>query len=222
MYIYSVRQLTLVGLGFKLTIAQVTISISAIRITKALRIDFLSHTLRQNIAYFDGAPGSVTEQVTTTSNNVNNGISEKLCQTIQGVATFLSAFILAFAIQWKLTLITIAIVPLIMIIIGISVTYDTKLDTEMLNIYSKASLVAEEVFSSIRTVHSFWLHPLLSRRYNSLLGDAVAVGLKKSPNYSVLFSTEFFCVYAGYALAFWQGIRMYTTGEIKESGDVFT
>ncbi|KAF3052371.1 hypothetical protein E8E11_011071 [Didymella keratinophila] len=47
------------------------------------------------------------------------------------------------------------------------------------------------------------------------------VGLKKSPNYTVLFSTEFSCVYSVYALAFWQGVRRYQSGKISESGDVF-
>jgi ATP-binding cassette subfamily B (MDR/TAP) protein 1 len=200
-----------------------TISIAAIRTTRALRLDFLEHTLRQNIAYFDSADvGSVTTQATTNGNNVNNGISEKLALTLQGMSTFVTAFIVAFAVQWKLTLITISIVPIIIVVIAICVIFDTKTETAILSIYSKAGLLAEEVFSTIRTVHSFWLHPLLSRKYDSLLDDAMKVGLTKSPNHAVLFSTEFFCIYSGYGLAFWQGIRMYTSGEITQSGQVFT
>lgn len=204
-------------------IHSVCVSIAAIRTTKALRIDFIKHILRQNIAYFDSdSAASVTTQATTNGNNVNNGISEKLTLTIQGVSTFVSAFIIAFIVQWKLTLITISIVPTILIVTSICVVIDTKNENELLAIYSKAGLLAEEVFSTIRTVHAFWLNPLLSRKYDKLLGDAMSVGMKKSPNYAVLFSSEFFCVYCGYGLAFWQGVRMYARGEIKESGDVFT
>ncbi|KAF2629041.1 multidrug resistance protein-like protein 1 [Macroventuria anomochaeta] len=203
-------------------IHSVLISISAIRTTKALRIDFIKHILRQNIAYFDAdAAASVTVQATTNGNNVNNGISEKLTLTIQAVSTFVTAFIVAFAVQWKLTLITLGVVPAILIVTSICIGIDTKNEAEMLPIYSRAGLIAEEVFSTVRTVHSFWLNPLLSNRYDKLLGDAMEVGMKKSPNYAVLFSTEFFCVYSGYALAFWQGIRRYQSGEISESGDVF-
>lgn len=198
------------------------ISVAAIRTTKALRIDFIKHILRQNIAYFDSdAAASVTVQATTNGNNVNNGISEKLTITIQGVSTFVTAFIVAFVVQWKLTLITLGIVPAILIVTGVCIGIDTKNEAQLLPIYSKAGLIAEEVFSTVRTVHSFWLNPLLSKRYDKLLGDAMEVGMKKSPNYAVLFSTEFFCVYSGYALAFWQGIRRYQSGEISESGDVY-
>jgi ATP-binding cassette subfamily B (MDR/TAP) protein 1 len=182
-------------------------------------LDFIKHILRQNIAYFDSdEAASVTTQATTNGNNVNNGISEKLTLTIQGVSTFVSAFIIAFIVQWKLTLITISIVPTIMLVVGVSVGIDTKNENQLLPIYSKAGQLAEEIFSTVRTVHAFWLHPLLSRKYDKLLADAQEVGMKKSPNYAVMFSVEFFCIYAGYALAFWQGIRLYAKGDIKESG----
>ncbi|KAF2635489.1 P-loop containing nucleoside triphosphate hydrolase protein [Massarina eburnea CBS 473.64] len=201
----------------------VLISISAIRTTKALRVDFVKHTLRQNIAYFDSAErGSVTVQATTNSNNVNSGIAEKLTLTIQGLSTFVTAFIIAFAVQWKLTLITIAIVPTIIIVVGITVGIDVKNEAALLAIYSKAGQLAEEVFSTMRTVHSFWLEGFLSRKYDAMLGEAMSVGMKKSPNYAVMFFTEFFCIYSGYGLAFWQGIRMYANGEVSQPGQVFT
>ncbi|KAJ9646637.1 hypothetical protein H2199_002686 [Coniosporium tulheliwenetii] len=209
---------------FSLTyIHTIAISVSAIRTTKALRIDFLQATLRQNIAFFDSADaGSTSVQVTTNGNLVSQGISEKLTLTVQGLSTFISAFVVAFAVQWKLALITVSIVPTILIVTSICVVIDTKQEAQILPIYSKAGLLAEEVFSSMRTVHAFWLQPTLSKRYDALLGDAMKVGMKKSPNYAVLFSTEFFCVFSGYGLAFWQGIRMYASGEIAESGDVVT
>jgi ATP-binding cassette subfamily B (MDR/TAP) protein 1 len=199
----------------------VCISIAAIRTTKALRVDFIKHILRQNIAYFDSESiASVTTQATTNGNNVNTGISEKLSLTIQALSTFVSAFVIAFAVQWKLTLITISVVPTIVVVVGICIGFVTKYETQQLDIYSRAGLLAEEVFSSIRTVHAFWLNPLLARTFDKFLDEAMIVGMKNSPVFAVLFSTEFFCVYSGYGLAFWRGIRMYFSGEIRESGDV--
>ena len=46
--------------------------------------------------------------------------------------------------------------------------------------------------------------------------------MKKSPVYAVLFGLEFFCIYCGYGLAFWQGIRMYSRGEVDEVGEIVT
>jgi ATP-binding cassette subfamily B (MDR/TAP) protein 1 len=201
----------------------VLISIAAIRTTKALRVDFVRATLRQNVAYFDSAEsGSVTSQVTTSSNNVNSGISEKLTLTIQGLSTFVTAFVIAFAVQWKLTLITISIIPTIIIAVAVCLGFMTKWENEMLDIYGQAGKLAEEVFSTMRTVHAFWLNPLLSRKFDQHLLDAQEIGMKNSPAYAVLFSTEFFCIYSAYGLAFWRGIRMYVSGEISQPGQVFT
>jgi ATP-binding cassette subfamily B (MDR/TAP) protein 1 len=136
------------------------------------------------------------------------------------LSTFVSAFIVAFAVQWKLTLITLGIVPAIVIAVGICIGFVTKYESKQLDIYSRAGLLAEEVFSTVRTVHAFWLNPLLSRKFDKLIDEALVVGMKNSPVFAVLFSTEFFCVYSGYGLAFWQGIRLYFNGTIREAGDV--
>ncbi|PKX96023.1 ABC transporter ATP-binding protein [Aspergillus novofumigatus IBT 16806] len=201
----------------------VTASIAAIRATKALRLNFLQCLLRQDMSYFDSKDsGSPSVKVTTNGNLVTNGISEKLSVFVQSCATFIAAFVVAFAVQWKLTLITVCIVPTIVIVTGVCMGIDVKNEDELMGIYSRASLVAEEVFSSISTVHAFWLQPVMAKRYEDYLAELERVGMKKSPNYGVLFSTEFFCVYAGYGLAFWQGIRMYARGEVHEPGDIVT
>ena len=200
-----------------------TVSMAAIRSTKALRLDFLQNLLRQDMNYFDSKEaGSPSVKVTTSGNLVTNGISEKLSVFVQSCAVFVAAFCVAFAVQWKLTFITICVVPTIIIVTGVCMGIEVKNEKRLMDIYSQASLLAEEVFSSISTVHAFWLQPVMAKRYEHFLVEQERLGMKKSPNYGVLFSAEFFCVYSGYALAFWQGIRMYSTGEVKEPGDIVT
>ena len=201
----------------------VTASISAIRATKALRLDFLQSLLCQDPSFFDASDtGSPASKVTMNGNLVTNGISEKLTIFVQSCATFFAAFIVAFVVQWKLTLITMAIVPAIVIVTGICMGIEVKSEDKMMDLLSRSTVIVDEVFSSIGTVHAFWLQPFMAKRYEEFLAELERVGRKKSPNYGVLFSTEFFSVYAGYGLAFWQGIRMYARGEVEEPGDVVT
>lgn len=198
-------------------------SIPAIRTTKALRLDFLQRLLRQDMTFFDSKEGgSPSVKVTTNGNNVNNGISDKLTLLIQSISTMVSAFIIALVVQWKLTLICCCILPTIIVIMGISATVDIMQEKKIMEIYSKAGLLAEEVFSSIATVHAFWLQPLMFKKYDALLAEGEHYGKKKSPNYGVMFSSSFFCIYSGYGLAFWQGIRMYASGEIPQPGTIVT
>ncbi|TVY41644.1 Sophorolipid transporter [Lachnellula subtilissima] len=201
----------------------VCVSIAAIRATKALRLDFLRNLLRQDMNYFDSKEaGSPSVKVTTNGNLVTNGISERLSILVQSCSTFVAAFVVAFAVQWKLTLITIAIVPVIIIVSGICMGIEVKSEDKLISIFSRASLLSEETFSTISTVHAFWLQPVMAKRFEDFLAEMERVGMKKSPNYGVLFSTEFFCVCSGYGLAFWQGIRMFASGEIDDPGDIVT
>jgi ATP-binding cassette subfamily B (MDR/TAP) protein 1 len=198
-------------------------SVAAVRTTKALRLDFLQSLLRQEISFFDSQEGgSPSIKVTTNGNNINNGISDKPLLLIQNVSTMVSAFIIALVVQWKLALICVSIIPTIVVLMGISATVDIMQESKISKIYSEAGLLAEEVFSSIATVHAFWLQPLMFKKYDALLCETERLGMKKSPNYGVMFSTSFFCIYAGYGLAFWQGIRMYISGEIAEPGTIIT
>ncbi|KAF5021089.1 hypothetical protein F66182_6878 [Fusarium sp. NRRL 66182] len=198
------------------------VSAAAIRTTKLLRVDFVRNTLRQEVAFFDSPASSIPGQITTNGNLINQGISEKLGLTVTALSTFVTAFIVAFAVQWKLTLIVIAIVPVNIVVTIICFAVDMGYEYAMFDIYSGSSSLAEEAFSTIRTAHAFWAFPKLSRRFTDTLEEARRIGHKKSLIYLVLFPTEFFCIFAGYGLAFWQGMRMYSEGEITEPGTVVT
>jgi ATP-binding cassette, subfamily B (MDR/TAP), member 1 len=111
---------------------------------------------------------------------------------------------------------------MIFIVTSICIIIDAKQEARITKTYSQAASLAEEAFSSIRTIQAFWAYSKMSDQYNVFLEAAHKEGKKKSPNYSVLFSTEYFCVYSGIALSFWQGFRMYQNGEISSAGQVFT
>lgn len=189
---------------------------------KELRTDFLRQILRQEVSFFDTPSISISGQITTNGNLISSGISEKLGTTIQAMSSFVAAFVVAFAVQWKLTLIVMGIVPVNIIVTIICVMVDTNYEYQMFDIFGKAGSLAEEAFSSIRTAHAFWAFTKLTRRFDTILDDAAKIGAKKSTVYAILFPTEFFCIFAGYGLAFWQGMRMYSSGEIQNPGSVVT
>lgn len=87
-------------------ISNTAISIAAIRTTRTIRKAFLESTLRQEVWHFDKeSNGSISSQVTTNGNRINQGIAEKLATLVQAVSLFFSAFIVALSVQWKLSLI---------------------------------------------------------------------------------------------------------------------
>ncbi|KAJ9638460.1 hypothetical protein H2204_004230 [Knufia peltigerae] len=204
-------------------ISTAAVTISAIRTTRTLRRVFLECTLRQEVWHFDKqSNGAIATQVTTNGNRIQTGIAEKLVFTIQSLSMFFSAFVVALASQWKLALITMSVIPAIFLVTGICIAIDATQEARITRIYSRAAVLAEEVLSSIRTVHAFYARKKMAEKYDVFLQQAHQEGNKKSPNYGVLFSTEYFCVYSAIALAFWKGFRMYESGEVADVGKVFT
>ncbi|BAE58533.1 unnamed protein product [Aspergillus oryzae RIB40] len=178
--------------------------------------------LRSYIRIFSNESGSSVVQLTTNANLVNQGISEKLGFAVQGTATFVAAFIVAFVVQWKLTLITICIAPAILIVTSVCAGILVKQENRILHVNSIAGSLAEEVLASMKTVHAFSAFSKLTSKYDDHAKEAKRLGLTQSLNMAILYSAEFFCVYAGYGLAFWQGVRMYARGEINEPGKIIT
>ncbi|KAG4416086.1 hypothetical protein IFR04_010789 [Cadophora malorum] len=204
-------------------ISTITICISAIRTTRDLRQDFLSHTLRKETWHFDlQDASSVAVLVTTNGSRINKGVADKLAFLIQYLAMFFAAFIVAIAIQWKLALITMSVIPAIFVITFGVIALDAPVEARIMKIYSKGGSIAQEAISTIRTVHAFWAQSKLISKYDKYLIAAHTEGKKKSIFYGVLFSTEYFCVYSGIALAFWKGYKMFRSGEIESVGTVFT
>lgn len=195
---------------------------SAYHMVRNIRRDYLRAALGQEIAFFDQNLGSVSMQAMSNGNLIQAGITEKLMVCFQGAATAIAAFAIAFSVQWKLTLILMCIAPTLIVLMGIVAGLESKIEAEMLDVFSQAATFAENVLVTIRTVHAFDIRSRLMAYYEVYLDKAYNLGMGKGSLYGFLFSLEYFIVYSGMGLAFWQGIRMIANGEVDDLGTVFT
>jgi len=203
--------------------AMLCCTIAGMRTTRAIRQAFLNHVLRLPIWHFDRTGnGATASQVTTNGNRINQGIAEKLSLAVQALSMFVTAFIVALAVQWKLALITMSIIPVLFITIAVCITIDAKLETRVVDIYSQGSVLVQEAISSVKTIHAFWAQKSMVAKFDNFLRRAHEEGNKKGPNYGILYSIDYFCVFSGTGLAFWQGHRMFQSGEINEVGKVLS
>ncbi|KAL8991739.1 MAG: hypothetical protein Q9169_007693, partial [Polycauliona sp. 2 TL-2023] len=203
--------------------ANVVVTIASIRMTKALRRDFLSSILRKEIWYFDMQnSGSIATQVTTNGNKVTQGTGDKLFNTVMALSTFFSAFVVALAVQWKLALITLSCVPLIFVGVGTALSLDAPLEARVTQTLSRGAVVAQESISSITTIQAFWAQKKMTKKYDEYLTVAHGQAKKKSLAWGIMFCAQYFGAYSAIALAFWQGFRMFQSGEIGSVGTVFT
>lgn len=79
----------------------------------------------------------------TDGNRVNQGIAEKLYMFVNGIALFFSAYIVALAVQWKLALITMSVIPAIVLSVGVVIKFDAPIE---------ARIVSDAVVASMGTL----------------------------------------------------------------------
>ena len=191
-------------------------------ITSKIREQYLAAILRQNIAFFDklGA-GEITTRITADTNLVQDGISEKIALTLTAMATFVTAFVIAFIKSWKLTLILSATVFTLVSIMGGGSTFIIKYNKQSLESYALGGSVAEEVISSIRNATAFGTQDKLARQYDKHLTEAEVWGKKLKTVLAVMISGMMGVIYLNYGLAFWMGSRFIVDGQATLS-DVLT
>ncbi|TDH06909.1 hypothetical protein EPR50_G00118420 [Perca flavescens] len=141
-------------------------------------------------------------------NKINNAIADQVSIFIERISTFVFGFMVGFIGGWKLTLVVIAVSPLIGIAAGLMAMAVARLTGRELKSYAKAGAVADEVLSSIRTVAAFGGEEKEAERYDRNLAEAQNWGVKKGTIVGLfqgyLWCIIFFC----FALAFWYGSKL--------------
>uniref|UniRef100_A0A0N5AM76 Multidrug resistance protein 1 n=1 Tax=Syphacia muris TaxID=451379 RepID=A0A0N5AM76_9BILA len=193
------------------------------RTTHKLRRNYLKAILRQEIAWFDKEQtGSLTSRLTDDLERVREGIGDKLSILIQLLATFVAGFIVAFTYNWRMTLVMMAFTPLLAGLggfLGRVVATRTQVEQEK---YAFAGAIAEETFSSIRTVLSLNGYCFKRFRYEKALEESKRTGRLKYLYMGLGVSLMYLTTYASYAVAFWYGSKLIVDNADMDRGTVFT
>uniref|UniRef100_A0A670ZUG0 ATP binding cassette subfamily B member 4 n=1 Tax=Pseudonaja textilis TaxID=8673 RepID=A0A670ZUG0_PSETE len=184
-------------------------TLAAGRQVKRIRQQFFHAIMRQEVGWFDiNDAGELNTRLIDDVSKINEGIGEKIGMLIQGISAFLSGFIVGFTEGWKLTLVILAVSP----VLGLSAAVWAKILSSFTNkelaAYAKAGSVAEEVLGAIRTVIAFGGQKKEIERYHKNLEDAKNIGIRKTMSTSVSLGVAFLIIYASYALAFWYGTTL--------------
>ncbi|XP_056308710.1 ATP-dependent translocase ABCB1-like [Danio aesculapii] len=189
-------------------------TLAAGRQVKKLRTTFFHSIMKQEIGWFDvNETGQLNTRLTDDVYKINEGIGDKLGMLIQNLTTFLVGIVIGFAKGWKLTLVILAVSPLLGISAAVIGKVMTTFTSREQTAYAKAGAVAEEVLSSIRTVFAFGGQKKEIKRYHKNLEDAKNVGVRKAITVNIAMGFTFFMIYMSYALAFWYGSTLILAGE---------
>ncbi|XP_074515463.1 bile salt export pump isoform X1 [Sebastes fasciatus] len=182
---------------------------AAARQIDKMRKTYFRKVMQMEIGWFDcNSVGELNTRMSDDINKINNAIADQVPIFLERISTFVFGFMVGFIGGWKLTLVVVAVSPMIGIAAGLMAMAVARLTGRELKSYAKAGSVADEVLSSIRTVAAFGGEEKEAERYDKNLAEAQNWGVKKGAIVGLfqgyLWCVIFFC----YALAFWYGSKL--------------
>lgn len=183
-------------------------------ITAAVREEYLRAILRQNIGYFDNlGAGEITTRITADTNLIQEAISEKVSLTLTGIATFVAAFVIAYAKYWKLALIGTSTIVAITLVMSTGGRFLTKFSKQSSASYAIGGTVVEEVISTVRNATAFGTQDKLAKNYDVHLREAERWGFRMKSLLSIMVGFMLCFLFLNYGLIFWMGSRFLTDRE---------
>ncbi|KAM4697413.1 bile salt export pump-like [Rhinophrynus dorsalis] len=194
---------------------------AAARQIQRIRKLYFRKIMRMEIGWFDcTSVGELNTRMSDDINKINDAIADQVGIFIQRFTTFVSGFLLGFVNGWKLTLVIIAVSPLIGIGAALMALAVAKLTGRELKAYAKAGAVADEVLSGIRTVAAFGGELKEVDRYDKNLVYAQRWGIRKGVIMGFFTGYMWFIIFLCYALAFWYGSKLVLEEEEYSPGNL--
>ncbi|KAJ7953427.1 ABC transporter B family-like protein [Quillaja saponaria] len=165
--------------------------------------------------------GEVIAAITSDIIVVQDALSEKVGNFIHYISRFIAGFIIGFLRVWQISLVTLAIVPLIAIAGGVYAYIATGLVARVRKSYVRASEIAEEVIGNVRTVQAFAGEERAVRSYKEALTNTYKYGRKAGLAKGLGLGSMHCVLFLSWALLVWF-TSIVVHKNIANGGDSFT
>jgi ATP-binding cassette, subfamily B (MDR/TAP), member 1 len=153
-----------------------------IRLSSAIRHQYLRSLLAQSIHVLDSMPaGAPATAITTTSNTLQLGISERLGTFLTASSTIVAALVVAFTWSWDLTLVTSSLILYMLVILFVVLPLLIKGQNDMVKSDTQGNAVASETLGGIRLVMACGAQSRVISRYEKWVLESMRIGQKMAP-----------------------------------------
>ncbi|NRD49379.1 ATP-binding cassette domain-containing protein [Corallococcus exiguus] len=186
------------------------------RVVMRLRHDFFRRLMDQEVAFFDThRTGELTSRLASDTTVLQNTVSANISMGLRNAVQALGGIVLLFYTSPSLTFLMLAIVPVVAV--G-GMVYGRRvrgLSRNVQDALAKASEVAEESLSGMRTVRSFAAEPSEVARYGNSVRNAYEVARNRARQSAAFMGGASSAGYIAAVVVFWYGGRLVVDGELS-------
>ena len=191
-------------------------SISTERLSRRVRDVTLRSILRQNIGYFDDKAhdtNRMASRLSTSASDLSGLGGAVMGSILTFTATILISLVLCLAIGWKLSLVCLAVIPLIAGLGWVRMEFISVFDGKIRQAGERAAAYATESVSAIRTVASGGLEDYVLDSYRAIQAEQAAKSLPPILRASAMYAASQGVNFVAAALVFWYGSGLLARGE---------
>ncbi|XBI65186.1 hypothetical protein VPH35_045100 [Triticum aestivum] len=178
------------------------------KLVERVRAFSFQSIMHQEVAWFDdpsNSSGALGARLFIDALNIRRLVGDNLAILVQCTITLISGFAIAFASDWKLTLIVICVIPFLGLQNYIQVKFLNSFSEDAKVMYEDASQVVAEAVGSIRTVASFCAEKRVITMYSKKCQATMKQGIRSGMVGGLGFSFSNLMLYLTYALCFYVG-----------------
>ena len=212
----GVLMLVFVGMGIATSLRSYLFTVSGERVVTWLRRDLFRSLIRQEIGFFDAQrTGELTNRLAADTTVLQNAVTVNVSMALRFVVTVIGAVIILAWSNWKLTLVMLAIVPIVALGGGFYGRALRKVSRKAQDSLAAAPAVAEEGLAGVRTVRAFAREEQESLRYGAAVQEAFLIAKTRARLYGGFTGLMTFAGYGAIGGVLWYGGRLVAAGEMS-------
>ncbi|KAH0645698.1 ABC transporter B family member 2-like [Solanum tuberosum] len=189
-------------------IAHTCFGIIGERLTLRMRERMFSAMLRNEIGWFDemnNSSSTLASRLESDATLLRTVVVDRSTILLQNVGLVATSFIIAFILNWRLTLVVIAMYPLIVSGHISEKLFMSGFGGDLSKAYLRANMFAGEAVSNIRTVAAFCAEEKVTDLYARELVEPAKRSFSRGQTAGILYGVSQFFIFSSYALALWYG-----------------
>lgn len=190
-------------------------SIMGENLTTRVRRMMLAAILRNEVGWFDEEEHNsslVAARLATDAADVKSAIAERISVILQNMTSLLTSFIVAFIVEWRVSLLILATFPLLVLANFAQQLSLKGFAGDTAKAHAKTSMIAGEGVSNIRTVAAFNAQGKVLSLFCHELRVPQLHSLRRSQTSGLLFGLSQLALYGSEALILWYGAHLVSKG----------
>ncbi len=186
------------------------------RVVARLRQTLFGALIHQEIGFFDRQrTGELTNRLASDTTVIQKAVTVNVSMLLRFVVQAVGAIAILAWINWKLTLVMLAVVPVVAAGAGLYGRLIRRVSRDVQDALAESTAVAEETLAGVRTVRAFARERHEEARYGTAVMRAFDLAKKRAWLGATFQGAVSFAGYGSIAAVLWYGGRMLSSGAMS-------